>query len=220
MDARTAEEDRRTAWRKAGTLARRAVVLELWGYVSIFRYVFRRPRVPRGAQPFTYHEPVAPVLVAFVVLSAIELVVVDLVVKRWPSVRIALLVLGIWGLVWMLGMLFGFLTRPHSVGPDGLRLRAGVEVDIALSWNQVQAVQRHKRTSQDRQPQITLDDEGTRTLHLHVQNQTNVRVALREPVTVRVPRGPVTVAYVEVFADRPDALVRAARQQLGAAHPG
>jgi hypothetical protein len=206
----TAEPDRRTTWQKTRSLARRALVMEVWGYLSIARFVLRRPRVPHGAQPFTYHQPVFAVLVAFIVISAVELVVVDLVVKRWETVRIALLVVGLWGLVWMFGMLFGFLTRPHAVGPDGLRLRAGVEIDIPLRWDQVATVQRHRRISQTKQPQVTFDEHGARTLHLHIQNQTNVRVSLREAVTVRVPRGHVTVSSIELWADEPDALVRAA----------
>jgi hypothetical protein len=216
----TAEPDTRPAWQKARSLARRALLMEVWGYLSIARFVLRRPRVPHGAQAFTYHQPVFAVLVAFIVISAVELVVVDLVVRRWETVRIALLVLGVWGLVWMFGLLFGFLTRPHAVGPDGLRLRAGVEIDIPIRWDQVASVQRHKRISQTTQPQITRDEDGHRTLHLHVQNQTNVRVVMREPVTVRVPRGPVTVSSIELHADEPDALVQAARVRLTGVAPG
>jgi hypothetical protein len=114
----------------------------------------------------------------------------------------------------MFGMLFGFLTRPHAVGPDGLRLRAGVEVDVPIGWDQVASVQRHKRVSQSKQPQVTLDEHGDRTLHLHIQNSTNVRVSLRQPVTVRVPRGPVTVRSIDLWADEPDALVQAAGAHL------
>ncbi len=220
ISTQTAEPDRRTVWEKTRSLARRALVMEVWGYLSIARYVLRRPRVPRGAQPFTYHQPVIAILIAFIGISAVELVVVDLVVRRWESVRITLLVLGVWGLVWMFGMLFGFLTRPHSVGPDGLRLRAGVEIDIALRWDEVASVHRHKRISQTRQPQITLDEHGARTLHLHIQDQSNVRVSLQQPVTVRVPRGPVTVSSIEVYADEPDALVLAANAWMTAGGQG
>jgi hypothetical protein len=188
--------------------------MELWGYLSIARFVLRRPRVPAGAQPFTYHGPVLSTLIAFVVISAVELLVVDLVVRRWPTVRIALLVLGVWGLVWMFGMLFGFLTRPHAVGPDGIRLRSGAELDLRLSWAQVETVGRHKRVSQDTQPQVTLDEHGSRTVHLHVQNETNAAITLRGPVELRLPRGTVTTSRIELFADDPDAFVAAAREHL------
>jgi hypothetical protein len=205
---------RRTPWQVGCFWMRRAVMLEIWGYLSIFRFAFRRPRVPSGATAFTYHQPVMPLLIVFIVVSAIELVVVDVLVRRWPPVRITMLALGIWGLVWMFGMLFGFLTRPHAVGPAGIRLRSGAELDLPLSWEQVEAVGRHKRVSQDTQPQVTVDEHGSRTVHLHVQHETNTAITLRGPVELRLPRGAVTASRIELFADDPDAFVAAAREHL------
>jgi hypothetical protein len=206
--------EHRTRWAVARYWVRRAIMMEVWGYLSILRFVLRRPKVPPGAQAFTYHQMVMPLLIVFIVVSAIELVVVDVLVRRWEGVRIALLVLGVWGLVWMFGLLFGFLTRPHAVGPDGIRLRSGAELDLPLRWDQVEAVTGRTRTAQDKQPQISVDEHGRRTLHLHMQNQTNVHIALRAPVGVPLPRGPQTVATIEVWADDPAAFVAAAREQL------
>jgi hypothetical protein len=155
-----------------------------------------------------------PLLMVFIVVSGIELVVVDVLVRRWPPVRITMLALGIWGLVWMFGMLFGFLTRPHAVGPDGIRLRSGAELDIPLRWEQIEAVTRHKRTSQDKQPQVSTDEHGNRTLHLHMQNETTVQLRLRRPVTVRLPRRPETVSRIELFVDKPEAFVNEAAKHL------
>jgi len=195
---------------------RRGLMLEIWGYRSIWRFASRRPRVPRGAAPFGYHGPVMPLLIVFIVVSAIELVVVDVLVRRWPSVRITMLALGVWGLVWMFGLLFGFLTRPHAVGPDGIRVRSGAEVDIALDWDEIEAVVRHRRTTQDKQPQVSTDEHGNRTLHLRMQHETNIDLVLRRPVAVRLPRGPEAVSQIQLFADQPDAFVSAVgRHRVG-----
>jgi hypothetical protein len=200
-----------TRWQSTRYWARRLWMMELWGYLSTYRFVFRRPRVPAGAQAFSYHQLVLPLLLVFLVVSAIELVVVDVLLRRWETARIAMLVLGVWGVVWMLGLLFGFLTRPHAVGPDGLRLRSGAELDIPLGWDEVQGVSRHQRLADGKQPQVTVDAQGRRTLHLHVQEQTNVRVALNRPVSVQLPRGPQSVSTIEVWVDQPDAFVDAVR---------
>ena len=112
-------------WRRAGHQGRRAVRMEIAVWRSIYRFLLRRHRVPVGAVGFTYHQPVLPLLIGFLVASAIELVAVDLLVKQWPLVRIPLLVVGVWGLLWMLGLLLGYLTRPHAVGPEGIRVREG-----------------------------------------------------------------------------------------------
>ena len=204
----------RTRWETARFWIRRLWMMEIWGYLSIYRFAFRRPKVPRGAQAFSYHQLVMPLLTVFIVVSAIELVVVDVLVRRWEGVRIALLALGIWGLVWMFGLLFGFLTRPHAVGPDGIRLRSGAELDLPLGWDEVDAVTRRTRTAPGKQPQVTADERGIQTLHLHMQNQTNVHITLRAPMAVRLPRGEQQVAVIEAWADDPAGFVDAARRHL------
>lgn len=141
----------RTWWQRAAHLARRAWWMEIASYRAIFRFVFRRPRVPAGATGFTYHSPVLALLVAFIVLSTVELVVVDLLVRRWEAVRLPLLVLGLWGVVWMVGLLLGMLTRPHAVGPDGIRVRSGSEIDIDLGWDVVASVVRRRDVGEGRQ---------------------------------------------------------------------
>lgn len=79
------EAERRTRWEAARYWIRRLWMMEICGYLSMFRFVFRRPRVPQGAQAFAYHQPVMPLLIVFIVVSAIELVVVDVLVRRWRA---------------------------------------------------------------------------------------------------------------------------------------
>jgi hypothetical protein len=46
------------------------------------------------------------------------------------NIRMPLLILSVWGLIHMLGFLFGMLIRPHAIGPAGIRVRYGSEIDI------------------------------------------------------------------------------------------
>ncbi|HEX6364782.1 MAG TPA: hypothetical protein VF000_01425, partial [Agromyces sp.] len=103
----TSVDTRREAsvWRRVGGFLKRALRLELSIYASIGRFVARRPAIPRGARGFSYHKPVLTVLIIFIVLSAVEIPIVDLIVHRWPAVRIPFLILGIWGVTWMFGLL-------------------------------------------------------------------------------------------------------------------
>jgi hypothetical protein len=39
---------KRTGWGSVGYLARRAIMMEIRGYQSIYRFLFRRPKVPAG----------------------------------------------------------------------------------------------------------------------------------------------------------------------------
>ncbi len=87
---------RRTAWQTVWHLAGRALQMEI-GVWHVYRFVFRRPKVPAGAVGFGYHIPVQTVLVVFIAMSAVEIVVLDLIVHRWAYVRIPVLAAGIWG---------------------------------------------------------------------------------------------------------------------------
>lgn len=192
---------KRTGWRFVGYLARRALLMEIRGYQSIYRFVFRRPKVPAGAIGFSYHQPVLAILIVFVALSAVEILVLDLIVRRWAYIRIPLLILSVWGLIYMVGFLFGMLTRPHAIGPAGIRARYGPEIDIPLLWDDIESVRRRKHTLQDKQPKVTVDEDGETTLHLRMQNETNIEVRLRAPIVVRLPQGPETIGKVTLYAD-------------------
>jgi hypothetical protein len=206
----------RPARRRLAYLARRALQMEIAVWRSLYRFVFRRPRVPRGATAFSYHEPVSQVLIVFIVLSAIEIPVIDLVVHRWAYIRIPILIAGIWGLTWMVGLLLGFVTRPHAVGPQGIRVRYGAEVEVALSWSDIRSISMKKKVAEPRTPQVTTDDEGA-TLHLRMQHETNLEIELDHPIDVRLPRGRSTVDRLRIYADQPRQLLAEARAHLGTA---
>ena len=206
---------RRAWWQLIGYLAKRATLAEIHGYLSIYRFVFRRPKVPAGAVGFGYHQPVLSVLIVFIALSAVELIAVDLIVRRWTYVRIPLLVLSVWGIVWMLGLLFGMLTRPHAVGPDGIRVRFGAEIDIGIDWVSVDAVAIRKRSRQEKEPKVTVDDDGEANLHVRVANETNLEIELDQSAAVRLPHGTECVRRISLYADDPKAFLAEVRRHIG-----
>lgn len=206
---------RPTGWRRAAHLARRAWLMEVHGYQNMWRFVFRRPRVPAGSTGFSYAQPVLPVLIVFIAVSAVEVVVVDLIVHRWwPAGRLPLLVLGIWGVTFMVGLLFGMLVRPHAVGPAGLRIRSGSEVDLPLSWDDVASVARRTRRINEKQPKVTVDESGEATLHLRISDETNLDIRLERPTTLQLPHGVETVSAVSLYADDPKGFLAEARHYL------
>lgn len=196
----------------------RAVKLEILMYVSIVRALIRRPAVPVGVKGFGYHSSVLTILVIFIVLSAGELVVVDLIVHRWVPVRIVFLVIGIWGLVWMIGVLCSHITRPHTVGPDGIRIRNGLDMDAQVRWDDVDSVAVRKQVHEPKTPRI-MEDGDSRTLTIGVTNETNIEIDLERPTIVRLPgRGPKggeqEVTGIRLFADDPKAFLAEAGKYL------
>lgn len=193
-------------------LARLAWRAEVGVWQSLYRWLFRRPRVPAGATAFAYHAPVMTILMVFIVLSAVEIPIIDLIVHPWPWVRIPLLVAGIWGLTWMIGLALSFLTRPHAVGPAGIRARAGADVDIDLPWDAVASVERSHDVV-EKAPKLR-DEQHGRTLSLRMADETNVLVVLERPVLARVSDRDVEIDAVRLWADDVDGFLQAVRTHI------
>jgi hypothetical protein len=205
----------RKATARLGSFAVRALILELRVYESIGRAIARRPAVPRGAIGFRYHQPVQTILIVFIVLSAVEIPIFDLIVHPWPAIRIAFLILGIWGLTWMIGLLCGFFMRPHTVGPEGILVREGLEISIPVSWDDIASVSRIRGVDEPKTPKIT-ESLGVRSLSVRMQDETNVEIALERPVAVKLPgRGPKggihEVDVIRLWVDDRDAFMDAVR---------
>ena len=88
---------------------------EMLIFESIWLAITRRPRIAEGAKGFAYHRPTLTILMIFIVLSAIEIPIIDMIVHRWVPVRVLMLAIGIWGLLWMIGLLCASpaWTVPH-----------------------------------------------------------------------------------------------------------
>jgi hypothetical protein len=204
--------------RRFGALLARVVMLELRIYANIGRAIARRPAIPKGASGFGYHRPVLTVLLIFIGLSAIEIPIIDLIVHRWPVVRIAFLILGIWGLTWMIGFLCSFFMKPHTVGPDGIQVREGLEIDIPLSWDDIASVERSHRVDEPKSPRFT-DTNGGRMLSIRMQDETNVELTLERPTLVRLPGhapkgGTQEVTAVRLWTDDVEGFMAAVRTHI------
>ncbi|MGN8551825.1 UNVERIFIED_CONTAM: hypothetical protein OHV15_04465 [Microbacterium sp. SLM126] len=197
---------------RAAALARAAWRAEVGIWQSLYRWLFRRPRVPRGASGFSYHSPVLTILVIFIVLSAIEIPIIDLIVHQWPWVRIPLLALGIWGVTWMIGLLLSYLTRPHAVGPEGIRARYGADIDVDLPWEAVASVEK-SRDVLEKAPKVRDEPHG-HTLALRMQNETNVLVILERPVRTRLGDTETEIDAVRLWVDDLDGFMTAVRTHI------
>ncbi|MFJ4014726.1 hypothetical protein [Microbacterium sp. NPDC090014] len=195
----------------------RAWVAELRVYSSIARAIARRPAVPKGGTGIGYHRPVLTVLFIFIGLSAVEIPILDLIVHQWPVVRITLLVLGIWGVTWMVGLLCAMLMRPHAVGPDGVRVRSGLELDVPIGWADIASIAISRRVDEPKQPRVIGPEYAER-----MQDETNIEIELERPVAIRLPGlapkgGTHQVDRIRLWADDPRAFLDAARPFLVAA---
>lgn len=195
----------------------RVLRYELVMWHSLDRWVFRRPG-PAGER-FPYASVVTPVIIAFIVVSAIELPIAHLLVP-WPVVRQVLLVVGIYGLLWMIGMLASYRVNPHSVDDDGLHIRTGGTVHVLVPWNAIGSVRMRRRSYEGSRSIRLLTDGPERTLAFAMGSQTTLDVVLSRPLPLLAFRGdPDPVGEVRLHADDERALAARLRAELEARRP-
>lgn len=206
--------------RRLPTFVWEALLFELALYRSLARWVARRPDVPRGARSVGYARLVAPMLWLWIFGSAVEVVVVEVVLRHldqpWAeAVRLPVLVLGVWGVLWMLGMLASFRVRPHLLTQSALVLRSGARTWVAVPLRAVASA----RTVEHELPGVirSLSVEGPLVL-IGVGSRTNLELALSEPTRLSTSKGEVTATRVGGWVDEPREVAALLRPRLASPH--
>lgn len=76
--------------------------------------------------------------------------------------------------------------RPHTVGPDGIRIRNGLDMDVHVTWDDVYSVGLKKRTCEPKTPNVIDDNEG-HSLVMNMTDQSNVEIVLERPTPILLP---------------------------------
>jgi hypothetical protein len=205
--------------RRVRRFAWAALRLEVTLYLALGRWITRRPDVPAGTTPIGYSQLVAPMLWLFIFGSAVEVVVLDVLLSRWwTPLRIPLLVVGVWGLVWMLGMLAAYRTRPHLLGDSSLQVRDGIHARIDVPLARIASVRSADHDLPGLMRSVHVEGEGDDAILLvGVSSRTNLELVLTAPMTLETPQGPATVTRVGLWVDEPREVADVLRQAI--AHP-
>jgi hypothetical protein len=192
--------------RRARRLAWAALKLEVTLYLALGRWIARRPDVPSGTTPIGYSRLVAPMLWLWIFGSATEVVVLDVLLSRWwTPLRVPLLVLGVWGLVWMLGMMAAYRTRPHLLGEEALQVRDGIHARVDVRLDRIASVRSVDHDLPGLLKSVHVEGEGgpDAVLLVGVGSRTNLELVLAAPTTLETPHGPATVSRVGLWVDEP-----------------
>ncbi|MEI2715105.1 MAG: hypothetical protein V9G04_17865 [Nocardioides sp.] len=201
--------------RRVWDLAVEVVRLEVALYACLWRWITRRPDVPAGARPIPYAQLSAPMVWLFVFGSGIEVIVIEVILRSldqaWAdAIRLPVLILGIWGVIWMIGLAAAYRTRPHLLTSEALYARSFALTDVAVPLSAIKKVSA-----------VEQEVEGIRFVHkiedrlvLAVSSRTNLRVELREHLTLPLRRPSrlwnlwdderkVTVDSLAIWVDEP-----------------
>lgn len=204
--------------RRAWALVRWALVTEWRMYVGAARMLTRRSDVPDDAVALPHVGAVSVLLWAFTAVSAVELVALH-VVLPWEGVRLAADVLGIWGVVWCLGLTACHYVYPHLATAEGLELRLQRHRPaVVVPWTSVASVRVRERSLESGAALVV---DPARVLSVGVAKRTSLDLALSRPLAVEVKGVTHEVDEVRVYVDDPReaaALLRELRSG-GAVHP-
>lgn len=191
-------------------LAWRVITLEITIWVSLYRWIARKPSGGGpGSVAFSYAGAAAPGIWVFIFINAIEIPALHLLIP-WPTIQFIFLMLGVWSLLWMVGYLAIFKTYPHVAAPDRRRIRYGKTLSISVPWDQVASIGASQKFPEGIRGFRLLDTPaGLRELQVVVSNQANVLLELTQPIKVWLPKGSVTVDRIRLFADEPLQLIAA-----------
>ena len=195
-----------------------ALRLEITLYAALGRWIVRRPDVPDGTVPIGYSRLVAPMLWLWIFGSAVEVVVLDVLLSRWwTPLRVPFLVLGIWGVVWMLGMMSAYRTRPHLLGEDVLQVRDGIHARVDVRLDRIASLRTvdHELPGLLRSVHVEGDGPGA-ILLVGVGSRTNLELVLTAPTSLQTPHGPTTVARVGLWVDEPRKVAETIRRRRSA----
>ena len=190
--------------------ARDEVGQELALYRSLARWVTRRPDVPTETTPIGYARLSAPMLWLWIFGSAAEVVVVEVVLRsieaRWADVvRLPVLVLGIWGVLWMLGQLAAYKVRPHLIAADHLRIRSGSRTWVLVPLQSIA----NARSAEHSYPGVVKSLHHQDDLLLvGVDLRTNLELVLDRPIDLDTSQGAKVARRVGFWVDDPSAVAR------------
>ncbi|MDO9485310.1 MAG: hypothetical protein Q7K25_04525 [Actinomycetota bacterium] len=114
---------------------------------------------------------------------------------RWP-----LLIVSIWGLVWMFGLLAGLIVYPHLLESDGLRVRNGHTIEVVIPIDNINEVRAHTRSLMESRT-VQLDPEDNQHLIIAMSSQVNMHVHLIDTQTAQLPGGNYRFSKLSFWAD-------------------
>lgn len=154
-----------------------------------------RPDVPAGAEAFSNHRNIQPLLWALIVVSLLEIVAAHLLVGFFMGATAAYLVFGlsVLGLLYVVGLVNSLAKLPLLVGPDGVRVRAGTLVDHWLPLERIAGATSVTNCGDLKRPGF---------LKASLLAYPNVLIELDPPLAVKRPNG--RTADISTIGLRPD----------------
>ena len=196
----------------------RLVVKEPRLLVCLLRWTIWRVRLTN--EEFAYHKrSLLRAIVPLVVVSApVELILVHvlaLAFSPWWWLKWALLVLGAYATLWLLGLYASLVMLPHRLEEEGLRLRYGLLAEGFFPYQEIETASRKELAAPTSGDGLSRDSGGE-TIYLASGGKTDVSLRLRVPRSMSgFSKDTEPALRVCLAVDEPDGFVRELRLRIG-----
>ncbi|MFE9632055.1 hypothetical protein [Streptomyces sp. NPDC006463] len=155
-----------------------------------------------------YARAQAPTAYGLVFVFVVETVGVSFMLAAYPVAHLIMLLLDLYTVFLVLGLHAAAVTRPHVVGPGGLRVRRSAGLDLWIPLERIASARYDLRF-----PDANKSEDGV--LDVAIASQTSITVELAQPVTTVSLLGKCTEVHtVRCHADEPRAAVAAIKKVL------
>ncbi|MFF8911704.1 hypothetical protein [Streptomyces olivaceoviridis] len=155
-----------------------------------------------------YARAQAPTAYGLVFVFVIETVGVSFMLAEYPVAHLIMLLLDLYTVFLVLGLHAAAVTRPHVVGPAGLRVRRGARLDLLIPLDRITSARYDLRF-----PDANKPEDGV--LELAIASQTSITIELAQPVTAVSLLGRRSEVHtVRCHADEPRLAIAAIQKLL------
>ena len=158
-------------------------------------------RAPRDGHSYTRNQNAITVLWCAPVMLLPEMVLLDVLLARWPSARLASDLLHVYLTVWALGVIAALRGAPHRVTAVSAELRLGPFMRATLPLDAILSVR--VRRQENGRSALRAERAGSALFTLPDADAL-VEVELKRPIRVeRALHAPRSVSRLLIVADRP-----------------
>jgi hypothetical protein len=192
----------------------RVVVLEPRLWVCLLLWASRRMRL--GEDDFSYHKrsPAGGLVAVVALTTPVELLIWEILVP-WAWLRIVVLILGIYALVWVFGFYASLAVLPHRLEEGGLRLHYGAFAQGFIPYSEIEKIERKTRKAPKPGDGLQTRPEEN-ALYLATSGKTDLTLWLRTPQAIDgLFRTSEPATTIHLAADEPKKMTSKLHQRVG-----
>ncbi len=157
------------------------VALEPRMWYCLGRWLLRRTKLRDGEFAYSKRSPLGSWLLVILFATPAEIAITEILVP-WEWLRLLLAIGALYSLAWLCGFYASMAVLPHRLEDDVLILRYGFTGEARIPYSLIEDVTAERSRTPKGSDGLGVD-QRTGTAHFGVGGRTDVRIALREPVT-------------------------------------